>query len=632
LRGRHRVPQKGWGELRGAPTVESRGRLASWAGCAVVLVAWLIPAIPAGALDLRVQGRSQLTVDVRTAGTQLLVSGSLRDDLGQSLPHRKVRVELERSSRERVEEASTAETNRDGEYRVRLEVPPGEYTVRATFEPTPHLRGARAEGSVRAEREPVDLEVRGASFVRSGVRSVPLRMRATVEGNGVRVPLEVRAPGGSLELQTDDRGRAQIDVARLLGEGSNRVRVVAPEGRYRDSASVSHRVRVAETVAVDASLEAVFDRLQRGAAVTGIVRSGGAPVPDAGVEVELYRERAEGARGEGESTAEPLQQSGRTGDDGSFRLFFSRNELPDGEWSGRVRVRPDTGDAWVRDLGVLRIDRTLSRMVVDGAAGLALLAVLFVLGREGWRLLSEKLAERRRERDRIERRRRAFQEEERLEPVSVPDLHDEAADEQVLDRVRGQVWDGWRSASVEGARVDVRGPGEELEESTRTDDRGRFAFDDLGSGAWELVIEADYYVRGRFEFELPHDGSLDSCRFELVPVPLKIRRLYQSLVEAAAGDDLWGELSPREIQKTIRGVLGEVSTESEGPDEAFSERLRAISEGRDGDLNSGREYLETLTDLVEETYFGPRRYGEATWRVAREVAVELQETIDDRVE
>jgi hypothetical protein len=168
--------------------------------------------------------------------------------------------------------------------------------------------------------------------------------------------------------------------------------------------------------------------------------------------------------------------------------------------------------------------------------------------------------------------------------------------------------------------------------SSRTDDEGRFACEHLDEGDWELVVEADYFVRGRFGFEIPHDGSLDPCRFELVPVPLKIRRLYQSLTEMAAGDDLWGELSPREIRETVERVLDAAPAGArDEPNVRFSERVRAIASGEAGDLESGRDYLRAFTGLVEETYFGPRDYGEATWQLARRIAVELREETHDRV-
>lgn len=614
--------------------VESRCRAATWGVLVSVLAVCLLAPRAGDALDLRVQARSQLTLQVRTAGTHLLISGELRDELGQPLPQREVRLEVVRRSDDVVEATQVADTNRSGVYESRAEVPPGDYEVRAVFEATPHVTSAQAKGTVRVEGKPVDLQVRGPSLVRSGAESVPIRIRASVEGRGISLPVEVQVDNGTEHrMRVDDRGRGRVDVADWLSAGANRISVIAPGGPHRPEARQEFEVRVADAVEVEASLEAVFERLQRGAAVTGQVRAEGQPVPETAVEVRLVRANSGAEEASESEETEPLRRSGRTDEEGQFHLFFPRNELPDGEWRARVQVRPDIGASWVRDVGTLEIDRTLSRIVVDGAAGLAILAVLFVAGREGWRVLREKLDAIRRERRRTERRRQAFEEEATLEPVSMPE---EAVDEEgggLQHRVRGQVWDSWRDEPVEGAAIEGRRSGEEepARRST-TGSEGRFGFDELDDGDWELVVEAEYFVRGRLSFEIPHDGSLDPCRFELVPVPLKIRRLYQSLIEMAAGDDLWGELSPREIRETVERVLDAAPAGAQkGPNVRFSERIRAIASGEAGELETGQEYLETLTELVEETYFGPRQYGEATWQLARRIAVELREEMHERV-
>ncbi|MFB6371821.1 MAG: hypothetical protein ABEN55_01595, partial [Bradymonadaceae bacterium] len=315
-----------------------------------------------------------------------------------------------------------------------------------------------------------------------------------------------------------------------------------------------------------------------------------------------------------------------------FHLFFSRDRLSDGEWRAALRIEPDVGADVDKQVGTFEIDRSFSRMVINGAAALAVLVLLLVVGREAWVAIARKLEEWERQRAETERRRRAFEEEETLEAIPVdaePPADIDAADRR---RLGGRVWDGWDDGSVDGATLRLHPAGDsEADREETSDPDGRFGFGELERGDWELVISARYYVRGRFSFEIPHEGSLVNCRFELVPVPLKIRRLYQSLIELAQGEDLWGRLSPREIRSAVAGALEEHPRPPEASSEtarAFVRRIRELLEEDGESLHAPIDYLEALTDIVQETYFGPRRYDETTWELAREIALRLREELE----
>lgn len=612
----------------------------SWTGLCVVL----LTATTASALDLRVQGRSKLSSDLRAAGTKLLVSGQLRDDLEQPLPHREIEIGvLGDVTREEVAGRSV-ETDSRGRYSTMFDLEPGEYFVRSTFEATPHVVGTQTERTIQLQPEPVDLEVRGPALVRPTEGPVEIQVQAEVGGLGVPLPTEIRrAESGVLREDLDENGRGRIDVSSLLRSGLNQIRVRIPGDSYREPVEKPIRIRLADSLSVEARVESVFERFQRGAAVSGRVVSDGEPVPNARVHATL--ERMEGDTEGGTVASRPLpsegperderersrfEQSGTTGEDGTFHLLFSREELIDGAWRARLQVHPDLGAPLEREVGTVEIDRTYSRIVVYGAAGVALLAVLLVVLREVWRLARRKIEFWRRQNAASEKRRQAFEEEATLEAVPVAEEPRDSGVAGESDAVRGQVWDVWRERPVGGARVTLaEDSGGEGGERSRTDSDGYFRFDDLDSGSWELIIEAEYFVRGRFSFDVPHDGRLDPCRFELLPVPLKIRRLYQSLVELAHGEDLWGRLPPSEIRETVSRVLDATSSARSDDETPFLRSVRRIADGELEDLDSPRGYLDLLTGLVEETYFGPRDYGEKTWRVARTIALELREKLED---
>ncbi len=122
---------------------------------------------------------------------------------------------------------------------------------------------------------------------------------------------------------------------------------------------------------------------------------------------------------------------------------------------------------------------------------------------------------------------------------------------------------------------------------------------------------------------MPHDGRLSNFRLDLVAVPLKIRRLYRSVVEGAAGEDYWGRITPREIEATLEEVLG---GPGEDPGRERRDLHRAVIEAlrsSEGDFR-GDELLAVLTEIVEESYYSARLYDESAFRLARAIALRFR--------
>jgi hypothetical protein len=262
---------------------------------------------------------------------------------------------------------------------------------------------------------------------------------------------------------------------------------------------------------------------------------------------------------------------------------------------------------------------------------------LAAVGREAWGPLTRWLEERRTSRQRREARENAFKQQE---DVDVSAWHDEGSDPPADPGsigVGGVVWDPWRSTPVAGATVTLESDGES--ESTHhitADDAGRFELAEVSEGSWTLRLNAPGFVEATGQIRLPHDGEYSGARFDLVAVPLKIRRMYQALIEYAEGRDLWGSLSPREIEASVQSVLGSTMERTDERDAAskggLDRRLRTWLDDGVDDLETSADYLRALTDIVEETYYSNREYREETWHLARHIAVELRDAIEEGAE
>lgn len=605
-----------------------------------LVVVWAVVSAPdsAGAVDLTVQGRSDLSFRARSIGARLEVDGRLRDDRGRPLARRRIGLTVEGESGGRAVAEQAVETDERGRFRAVFGLEPGTYAVEAVFESTSHVRGQRVETNVEVEPEPVELRLEGPEVVGAGATPVDLRVRATAAGRGVGVPVVLQSGGRERRHELSPRGSGEFDVAGMLSPGDNRIEAVVPATEHRERVAATHQIRLVDEPKVEVRASTVFERLQRGIAVDVSVSDTRGPVDGMGVEVVMERLSGEGSPGEspdgGASGEERPSSSGETDDTGGFRAFFGRDDLTDGEWRPTVTISPDVGASVTSRPDPVELDRTASRYVVRGAAGLALLAVLFVVGREGWLAVRARLRERRERLEEERRREEAFEETEALEPEALEEVPEEAdvpTEGEGRRLVSGVVWDVWRGEVVEGAtvRAERRGSDGSGAEVT-TDRRGWFELDDLESGDWQLVIDAPGFVRADCEFDVPHGGDFAAARFDVVAVPLKIRRLYRSLASFVESRDPWGDLSPREIRDAIVTALEARDLEEEDAEsEVFARRVAKLVEVGEEELDSGRDYVRALTDIVEETNFSGRTYGRPTWEFARRLALRIRELVEE---
>lgn len=569
---------------------------------------------PAHALEIRITADARLEATVSGAGTVAQVAGALRDDLNRGLPQREVlvRIDARRTGQTMIERK--VRTDSRGRFGLQEELPPGDYEVYVHFDKTDHLGASEASHSLRLDPAPVDVRAYAPAFVYGTKHPAWLSARAnsgSVPYQGFAEVFIGERSVGRLEL--DASGRGTFDIAPHLSVGDNAIRVRTPGSAYRDEAEASVDVRFANEVTVEASLDEQLKRLQRGLAVSGVVRDSSGPLESVRV---VGRIQAITVFDE-----EPIQRAfsatAITDEDGRFTAFVPATKLVDGVWSGEAEFLPPLGDGVKAAAGTTEIDTRAYRFAVNGFGIIALLlGALLLIGRLGQSLLA-RLRQWRKKREQEARQAAALEEVEKIVPVFL-ETDAGSSIEISRDDIGGVVWDVWQKEPIGGANVELHPAGGGEPMVSTTTDRGRFRFADVPPGNWRVVVRRFGFIRGEFALAVPHDGRLSNFRVDLVAVPLKIRRLYGSVVERSVGEDLWGQLSPRQIEERLDAIWP-----ADGPIDRREIR-KAVAQRLAVGETAGLAVLAALTEVVEESYFSGREYGEEAFLFARTLVLQLQ--------
>jgi hypothetical protein len=138
----------------------------------------------------------------------------------------------------------------------------------------------------------------------------------------------------------------------------------------------------------------------------------------------------------------------------------------------------------------------------------------------------------------------------------------------------GQVRDAWRMRTLPFATITLTLGTEQL--ATQSNAEGRFSFEELPPGAWQVQITAAGHIAESVTATIPHRGELRGIAIDLVPVRERVFYLYRRAAEPLLPKpQLWGVWSPRQIFDHVR-----------------TRRSTAA--------------LSALTDFVEEVYFSSR--------------------------
>lgn len=585
----------------------------------------------AQAYEIRVRGRAELTADVTSAGTNLQVFGRLRDDLQQGLPQRRVQVRvLSAENSSAVEE--NLYTDFRGAFHWHVELEPGAYSVEFTLAESEHLTAATLSREVRVEASVARLDLRLPSLVGEGAREIPLQIIAISGGSGLagQVHLFVNESGHRL-VDLDRFGRVRVDLLADALSGKNTVEIVLPGTAYRQEVRAQGTFHRLEDL--DARLEArsVFERFDRGVEVLGTVSDRHGPVEGLALEIFLVPHEQD------EPEVSPLQSRVSTDGRGRFRHVFSGPEIFDGNWKATVRAVPDLGAPVSWSTGPIELSQQSSRRLLNlvGLLGIIGVALLFLgqVGREVWRKIAKWRAHRRA----LAAREASFSETEVIVPLPLADEADEGEEETDESRfvIAGMAWDIWRHRPVAEAQISLHIQGNTAREAmaVHSDGVGRFRFEPLPAGRYELAVLAPGFVEGRMVLTLPHGGRLGRFRLDLIAVPLKIRRVYQTMVEAFEGEDLWGRLTPRQIEEVLWEGLGHDAQEESGQPQSsggqkerredLRKRIESFHDGGPEGRLDGMRLLDLMTQLVEESYFSGSDVETSQWLIARDIAMRL---------
>jgi hypothetical protein len=561
---------------------------------------------PVWAFEVRVRGSAQISVDVRPAGTTLRVSGLLLDELGEPLPQREVYFGFRGFVPESDEVGQLLITDAWGMFSSAPEVPPGKYRWKVEFPESAHLVGDQRSGVFQTQAKTPTLVALVPRRVHAQEAAVAY-LRSSVDGMGVPLTLTVSVNAedvGSLRLDT--RGLGTFDVAPHLRPGRNDVVFVAPASPYRAAVEERARVRLLDTLTVDAEGQEYLLRLTRGVEVTGVLADSNGPVM--GLDLEVLLKGAERTR----------KIVTRSDSAGRFEAFFPRTENDEGIWRPEVVVRAGTSDPLREILPAIELAKIRSSRILQNSAWI-LLVVLLVFGAfRGLESISWRWVRKAGKREREVALEEALEVSPRLAWSPGVETQEAATDRLIS----GVIWDRWRKCPVITAKVEIR-PREGRGRSWRPR-RGDFSFGDLDHGAHTLHFEAPGFLPGAIDVEVPHDGCFRNMRVDLVAVPLQIRELYRAWSKYASGDDPWGRSTPREIEKLVAEALDR-SVASLSIDERrdLASTIRGIVEGR-AETGSSDGRLEALTAVVEDAYFGGRSVEIEAWRFASELVKGLR--------
>ena len=605
-----RSPRTVW--RRGAP---SQGVTLSvaWVTCAAI--AWGAPAL-ASAVEVRVNGSARLSVDVQAAGTALQISGVLRDEVGKPLPRRDLDLLIERAVEEDGAQAIEVELDTDmqGRFSLQRELGPGRVRVTLAFAPTEHFGGAEVSRTVELSAVPARLQMQHPALVVGRGQPAMLRVRASVNEIGVQAPVTLSFNGQSVaSLELDRFGRGAFDMAPFLLAGEQRVSARLSATPSRQEVLEEASIVYAEGVEVRASLEPSYRRLERGVRVYGVILDDRSGEPLGAGEVWVSFERAP-FESEAFSPFDARPQRVQVRPGGEFEAFLAGHLLEDGRWRAELEYRPDVGQGAHVVTAPIELDRRASRALMNVIGLLGLLIGLIVLA---WRVSMvdfgaawKRLRGRRKTAARDRELEEHFSNEER---IVVEALGGESNSAALTARdVGGVVWDLWRQRPIERATIRLTSSQHESRTAIALS-TGRFHIEALEPGRWQMRVEASGFAPGTLEVTIPHGGELASFKLGLVAIPLKIKRFYKAWVRRVQGRDLWGVLSPRQIELAITEALGEAHP-GQGARDKILEALSSYLERRDieAELDPSRLLL-SITQIVEEAYFSGRHQDESLW-------------------
>jgi hypothetical protein len=469
-------------------------------------------------------------------------------------------------------QATSATTESDGSFVVRVPIEPGRQDVKLAF------RGGQLLGSTELSQptDPARAQVALTIDVDDAPGGVSVTVRATADDQPVQLPIALSA-AAPLSPKLAPLATVQSGVPFTLtrqaagGPGTRRVHAEFTGDDLRQAASAERTVELTAgsttSMAVTANRLAFEDNL----GVTGkVVDEDGHPIGHAAVTL---------------ASGDRRLAQGATAEDGSYKFKVEGEILGEGQWG--IQVQADPGKPSIKSSrSQPEIIRVSPQQPVPVSYTIA--AFLATAGAAGGFFLARNKPWRRLRRPALPADAPANLAPEGEAPiagglvVSKPGLaatlrrsSDNGFSGAVRDTVRGRpVADAvvWLRLSHPG----LHGDSVQEEKESRTGADGTFVFEAMTSGNWVAEVAAPGHVTEKFVVSIPHRGELRGVRVDLVPVRERVFQLYRRAAEPILPEArLWGVWSPRQIVDHVR---------SKRPSPALAE----------------------LTSFVEDVYFSAR--------------------------
>lgn len=555
----------------------------------LVAVPGLLHAPPALSAP-RVQVRGHTTMRLMTLeqrGPTMVLTGELLDrDLRTGVPFRWVDVTARTGSRTH---RMRLRTDKWGRFRLTL---PGHVRGTVTVSGTFAGDGQYASQVLNplpldVSRQAMDLRLTMARELAVSRPAHKVTVRAAVAGSPVRVPIALLNGRGRVlaQVQTDAKGLATADLPTVrLG----RPGPVTIQARFSGDAGANPVTRRFEALLISPvtlTLTAGADQVDADGEIRldGTIADHGGPMAGAAVGIYTMGERAETA------------VSHR---DGAFSVRLPVGAFAAGVLDLQARYAPDVSWRRAARSPAIEVQVLAPTPIPPYLYILPLLFTALVVAGLGLFSQRKRLA-------RLLRSLRTTTEVEARDPTGRYEQVDSGVTlsrrsiRAMLSpdhRISGEVWDACDTRLIPDASVrllPVKGATVEL----RTGLNGSFRSPALADGEYSVIVTKDGYVSERFAVTLPHRGSLQGIRVDLVQVRVRILELYRRAASPLLPRQaLWACWTPRELLRDL---------------------------GR----RTGRRVqpLELLTRLLEMSYWGGVTPDEDTLHRAHLLAADLEE-------
>jgi hypothetical protein len=555
--------------------VRCSGPALGWAVIGMLAGAVALPAVTWAAPVVQVKARTDVKLLPLTNHEDgVVVRGELIEQVtGRPIPSAWVTLVMNGRTRQ-------ARTDENGVFELTFSGLQDRYDIAARFDDTRQYAGSKAELSgVDVEKQNLHIDVKIDSATPSA-ETLDLTVEAkTEQGVGVAITADLHVAQDDelrylAEISTDSRGIATLPIERAALGNLGRKRLVVKFLGDR----AYNPVQAQADVVLSTSTRTTFNLVSNNIAHEEALEASG----------RLVDERGQGIA----RVSMALKVGGRriasalTDGNGDFEFDVPGADLGAGTFGIQAVFEPTK--EWYRESRSAVVQVTVAEpqpvpvsqtLAAFGATAVVMLAFVGLRTRpwQGW----------------LDRMRRRDGEDDR-EPEE-PDANAEPprgglteSRTGIVSSLRrphvfefsGVVRDAVTDRRIKDARIML--VHEEMHQHRQESDaRGRFQFQDLFAGSWQVEVGASGYVTEKFTITIPHRGEYLGARVDLVSVRERIFQMYREVAEPLLPDrGKWGIWTPRQIVDHVR-------EQKPSP------------------------VLASLTDFVEESYFSQRTPQEA---------------------